>query len=199
MRSRFLWQRLLIMLCFVTFLWLCCDSMITHLSIFQITQNTLSITCMIWYDMIMIWYDMIWYGMVWYDMIMIWYDMIWYDMIYDMIYETLPCVFIWYLLERCVTGYITPNIIITQSTLIMEQSHMSNCVCLKSQPTREEQRHISLTFCEVLIQILLKNMRFLQENWMFYQVTILHMPRQLSCRGMCKIMTWYDNQNKNYS
>ena len=25
------------------------------------------------------------------------------------------------------------------------------------------------------------------------QVTILHMPRQLSCRGMCKIVAWLDN------
>ena len=26
------------------------------------------------------------------------------------------------------------------------------------------------------------------------QITISHMPRQLSCRGMCKVVTWLDHQ-----
>ena len=29
--------------------------------------------------------------------------------------------------------------------------------------------------------------------YQFNQITILHMPQQLSCCGMCKIVTWLDN------
>ena len=35
--------------------------------------------------------------------------------------------------------------------------------------------------------------------WWSNQVTIMHMPRQLSCRGMCKIVTWSDDYFSNKS
>ena len=45
---------------------------------------------------------------------------------------------------------------------------------------------------EVIIEILWK---FFVLYFLFFwsnQATMLHMPRQLSCRVMCKIVTWFD-------
>ena len=42
---------------------------------------------------------------------------------------------------------------------------------------------------EILWKLILLQYKFLYSN----QVTNLHMPRQLSCRGMCKFMTQYDH------
>ena len=42
-----------------------------------------------------------------------------------------------------------------------------------------------------------KHKLFWNEKQWSNQVTILHMPRQLSCRGMCKMVTWLDYWNKN--
>ena len=58
---------------------------------------------------------------------------------------------------------------------------------------------ISQRIYELMIQILSKFMLYLFENWSSDQVIILHMSWQLSCHDMCKIMTWLDYQNHDYS
>ena len=49
---------------------------------------------------------------------------------------------------------------------------------------------ISQTLCDLTVQILSNHMLLLHENYWWNQASILHMPRQLSCRGMYKIVTW---------
>ena len=54
-----------------------------------------------------------------------------------------------------------------------------------------------------MIQILWKHSLLLNHIPSRDQVTILHMSRQLSCRGMCTIVTWVDpnkikDNNKKY-
>ena len=44
-----------------------------------------------------------------------------------------------------------------------------------------------------MIQILWKFLYLLSYSQRFNQATILHMSRQLSCRGMGKIVTWLDH------
>ena len=49
------------------------------------------------------------------------------------------------------------------------------------------------------INFVKKIMLLLNEKQLSDQVTILHMPQQLSCRGMCKVVTWLDQQKQNDS
>ena len=48
---------------------------------------------------------------------------------------------------------------------------------------------------ELIIQISYKFLLLLWEKYQPDHVTILHMSRQLSCRAMCKFVTWQDHQN----
>ena len=49
------------------------------------------------------------------------------------------------------------------------------------------------TVHEHTIQILQTICVAFDEKWFSDRVTILHMSRQLSCRVMCKIVTWLDD------
>ena len=51
---------------------------------------------------------------------------------------------------------------------------------------------ISQTGYELINEILWKLILLWFWVWWFNQVRILHMPWQLSCHGMCKILTWSD-------
>ena len=50
-------------------------------------------------------------------------------------------------------------------------------------------------FYELIIQIWSRYVLLFHENSWSDQVMILHMPRQLSCRGLCRIMTWLSHKN----
>ena len=47
--------------------------------------------------------------------------------------------------------------------------------------------HILLTIYEPMIHILQRYVLLMYEKWSSYKIPILHIPRQLSCRVMCKI------------
>ena len=53
-------------------------------------------------------------------------------------------------------------------------------------------------FNELIVQVFKKIVLFLLKKWSD-QVPILHMPWQLSCHDMCKIVTWFDQNNENWS
>ena len=52
---------------------------------------------------------------------------------------------------------------------------------------------ISQRVYELIIEILLKRFLFWLWIWWSCQVTILRMSQQLSCRDMCKIVTWFNH------
>ena len=52
---------------------------------------------------------------------------------------------------------------------------------------------------ELIIHILSGQALIWHEKYWSGQVTNLHMPRQLSCRDMCKIVIWWDNNIKNWN
>ena len=69
-------------------------------------------------------------------------------------------------------------------------------VCLPSDVFLCGQGTMSQKIYELIIQISWKYMLPFFEKLLSDQVTILHMPWQLSCHGMCKFVTWLDHWNK---
>ena len=58
-----------------------------------------------------------------------------------------------------------------------------------SVPTSLYQWPISQTVRQIIIKIFEKHILPRHKKWCSHQATILHMPRQLSCRDMCKSVT----------
>ena len=61
------------------------------------------------------------------------------------------------------------------------------------------QEHILQRLYELITQISWRIILLLFEKWWSDQITILHMSRQLSCRDMCKFVTWSDYYNHTFS
>ena len=58
---------------------------------------------------------------------------------------------------------------------------------------RDSQWHTSPTFWGSCFKILWKSLFLYFSVYCSNQVTISHMPRQLSCRGLCKLVIWFDH------
>ena len=50
--------------------------------------------------------------------------------------------------------------------------------------------YITQTVSELIAEIFSQSFLLQCQSWWSYQITHLHMPRQLSCHGMCKIVAW---------
>ena len=81
-----------------------------------------------------------------------------------------------------------------------EQKKSSECTtCQEVEREVRKPELISQWVYELIIQSLWICLLLLHDIQWSDQVTILHMPSQLSCHGMCKIVTWWDHPNHNNS